>query len=180
MLLAAVEAWGFEQTLIRMVGMFALAVWDRQERVLSLARDRIGEKPLYYGEVERFFCFASELKAIRALTGSRLEIDNNAVSEFMQFGYVPSPHCIYRGLNKLAPGHFVQVRPGRSRRRPANILASQRCCSTTARGGMRHGGRGCIVGSCYRTGFGRPVTHYRWFRMFHLGRSCLGASIRAQ
>jgi asparagine synthase (glutamine-hydrolysing) len=112
-LLAAIEAWGFEQTLVRLVGMFALAVWDRHERLLSLARDRIGEKPLYYGEIERSFYFASELKAIRAVAGSGLDIDDSALSSFMQFGYVPSPYCIYRGLRKLAPGHFVHVRPGR-------------------------------------------------------------------
>ena len=178
MLLAAVEAWGFEQTLIRMVGMFALAVWDRQERVLSLARDRIGEKPLYYGEVERFFCFASELKAIRALTGSRLEIDNNAVSEFMQFGYVPSPHCIYRGLNKLAPGHFVQVRPGRIVDASKHTGVSTMLLNNGSRRNAPRRTR-CIVGSCYRAA--SDASHaLQMIRMFHLGRSCLGASIRAQ
>ncbi len=111
--LAAVEAWGLDVALTRVVGMFAIALWDRETRTLTLARDRIGEKPLYYGRIEQTFCFASELKAIRALWGSRLEIDPPVVSEFMQFGYVPSPRCIYRGLSKLAPGHYVQVGPDR-------------------------------------------------------------------
>jgi asparagine synthase (glutamine-hydrolysing) len=111
-LLAAVEAWGFEATLSRTVGMFAIALWDRETRTLSLARDRIGEKPLYYGRTAEGFAFGSELKAIRALSGGILEVDPQVLSEFMQFGYIPAPSCIYRGLAKLPPGHFVHIGPG--------------------------------------------------------------------
>ncbi|MDP1537830.1 MAG: asparagine synthase (glutamine-hydrolyzing) [Burkholderiales bacterium] len=111
-LLAAVEAWGFEDTLTRTVGMFAIALWDRETATLSLARDRIGEKPLYYGPTEQGFAFASELKAIRALCGGTLALDRQALSEFMQFGYVPGRRCIFRGLAKLPPGHFVHIGAG--------------------------------------------------------------------
>ncbi len=110
-LLAAVEAWGFPVALTRFVGMFAIALWDREARTLTLARDRIGEKPIYYGLVEQTFCFASEIKAIHALFGNKLDIDRHVLSIFMQFGYIPSPHCIYRRLQKLPPGHYVQVGP---------------------------------------------------------------------
>ena len=113
-LLAAVEAWGFEATLRRLVGMFAIAMWDRETHTLSLARDRIGEKPLYYGRTGQGFVFASELKAIRALSGLELEVDPQALSQFMQFGYVPAPTSIYRGLAKLQPGHFVHIGPAAS------------------------------------------------------------------
>ena len=111
-LLAAIEAWGFEAALSRLVGMFAIALWDREIRTLSLARDRIGEKPLYYGRTAQGFAFGSELKAIRALCGGMLDVDPQVLSEFMQFGYVPGRSCIYRGLAKLPPGHFVYIGPG--------------------------------------------------------------------
>lgn len=111
-LLAAIESWGLEATLKRTTGMFAIALWDRETATLSLARDRIGEKPLYYGPTAHGFAFASELKSIRALTGRSLEVDASALSEFMQFGYIPAPRCIYRGLAKLKPGHIVQIKHG--------------------------------------------------------------------
>jgi asparagine synthase (glutamine-hydrolysing) len=112
--LAAVEAWGLERALQRAVGMFAIALWDRDAQVLTLARDRIGEKPLYYGRIGSAFCFASELKAIVALHGDRLEIDRRVLAQFMQFGYVSAPRCIYRGLNQLSPGTFVRIGKGGS------------------------------------------------------------------
>ena len=111
-LLAAVEAWGLEPTLRRLVGMFAIGLWDRDACTLTLARDRIGEKPLYYGQTAHGFAFASELKAIRALCGGMLVVDSQAVSEFMQFGYIPAPSCIFHGISKLPQGHFVQVHFG--------------------------------------------------------------------
>lgn len=111
-LLAAIEAWGFEGALARVVGMFAIALWDRQRGTLMLARDRLGEKPLYYGRTAHGIAFASELKAIRALCDGRLEVDARVLAEFMQYGYVPAPACIYRGLGKLQPGHWVCIGPG--------------------------------------------------------------------
>ncbi len=105
-LLAGIEAWGAEATLRRAVGMFAIACWDRAERRLLLARDRIGEKPLYYGRSGLHWLFASELKAVRAL-GGNLEIDLEALASYTQGGYVPAPQTIYKGCFKLPAGHFV-------------------------------------------------------------------------
>lgn len=109
-LLACVEAWGIEATLKRAVGMFAISLWDREQRVLTLARDRMGEKPLYYGEVDGRLLFGSELKALQAVAESRLRIDTDALAEFMRFSYIPSPQTIYRGVLKLPPGHWLQLR----------------------------------------------------------------------
>ena len=110
-LLAAIEAWGFQGALTRAVGMFAIALWDCETSTLLLARDRVGEKPLYYGNTALGFAFASELKAICAIQGGKLELDPKAIAEFMRFGYVPGARCIYRGLTKLMPGHWVSIGP---------------------------------------------------------------------
>ena len=109
-LLAAIEAWGLDAALERTVGMFALALWDRATSTLTLARDRLGEKPLYYGLVGERFCFASELKAIRVIAGDGLQVDRSVLSAFMQFGYIPAPGSIYKGIFKLAPGHSLTLR----------------------------------------------------------------------
>lgn len=109
-LLAGIEAWGVEETLKRTVGMFAISLWDRETRTLSLVRDRLGEKPLYYGEVAGRLLFGSELKALRAVAGDALQIDRDALAEFMRFSYIPAPLTIYRGVRKLPPGHWLQLR----------------------------------------------------------------------
>lgn len=103
-LLAAIEAWGMQATLGKAVGMFALALWDRQLRTLTLARDRLGEKPLYYGRVAGAFLFASELKALRAFPGFAAEIDRGALALYLRHNCIPAPHTVYRGLHKLPPG----------------------------------------------------------------------------
>ncbi len=108
-LLAAITAWGVETTLRLCVGMFAFALWDRQERSLTLARDRLGEKPLYYGTMAGHFLFASELKALRTWPGFSGEIDRDALALFMRRNYVPAPWSIYRGIRKLPPGMFLRV-----------------------------------------------------------------------
>ncbi|CAM5200147.1 asparagine synthase (glutamine-hydrolyzing) OS=Castellaniella defragrans OX=75697 GN=HNR28_002301 PE=3 SV=1 [Castellaniella denitrificans] len=108
-ILACVEAWGFEATLRKLVGMFAFGLWDRERSILLLARDRIGEKPLYYGNVGGRFIFSSELKAIRAISLATLNIDREAISEFMRFGYVPAPRSIYQGVMKVPPGNFITM-----------------------------------------------------------------------
>ena len=112
-LLAAIAAWGLEATLQRCVGMFALALWDRQERNLTLARDRFGEKPLYYGWVGqgagRAFAFASELKALRAWPGFANPVCREALGQYLRFLYVPTPRSIYQGIYKLEPGHVLRV-----------------------------------------------------------------------
>lgn len=109
-LLACVEAWGIEGALERAVGMFAISLWDRQARTLTLARDRLGEKPLYYGAIGGRLLFASELKAFQAVVGNSLRIDPDALAEFMRFGYVPAPLSIYKDVRKLPPGHRLELR----------------------------------------------------------------------
>jgi asparagine synthase (glutamine-hydrolysing) len=111
-LVAAIEHWGLRPTLARLVGMFAFAVWDREERTLSLARDRMGEKPLYYGRAGKAFAFASELKAFRALPGWAPEIDRGALALLLRHDYIPAPYAIYEGIAKLRPGHVLTFRPG--------------------------------------------------------------------
>jgi asparagine synthase (glutamine-hydrolysing) len=111
-LLAAFERWGVEATLRKCVGMFALGLWDRDERTLILARDRLGEKPLFYGWQGDRFLFGSELKAMRAHPAFRADIDPGSVAKFLRFAYVPSPCSIYRGINKLLPGTILRIRAG--------------------------------------------------------------------
>ncbi len=108
-LLAAFETWGVEKTLQATAGMFALALWDRVERRLILARDRIGEKPLYYGWSNGTFLFASELKALEAYPDWRGEIDRGALALFMRYAYVPLPYSIYTGIRKLLPGTYATI-----------------------------------------------------------------------
>jgi asparagine synthase (glutamine-hydrolysing) len=110
-LLAAVDQWGLAATLACCVGMFAFALWDRRDQVLSLARDRLGEKPLYYGWMGGSFLFGSELKALRAHPAWRGEIDRDALAGFMRFSAVPAPASIYRGVRRLLPGSYVQLGP---------------------------------------------------------------------
>ncbi len=107
--LAAIDRWGFEATLARLNGMFALAVWDRQERALWLARDRFGEKPIYYGWSGGMFLFASELKAMTGHPAFQPRIDRDALGMFVKYGFVPHPWSIYEGIGKLPPGGWVRL-----------------------------------------------------------------------
>jgi asparagine synthase (glutamine-hydrolysing) len=109
-ILAAMERWGVEKTIKRINGMFAFALWDRQGRVLTLARDRIGEKPLYYGWWGQVFLFGSELKAFRGYPGYSPEIDRDALALYLRYNYVPAPYSIYKGVKKLPPGTFLSLR----------------------------------------------------------------------
>ena len=113
-LLAGFEQWGIETTLSKAVGMFAIALWDVQERTLHLARDRFGEKPLYYGwtgsAAGRAFVFGSELKALRAFPGFNNPICREALVQYMRFMVVPAPRSIYQGVYKLEPGCMLSIR----------------------------------------------------------------------
>lgn len=108
-LLEGCVVWGARKMLTRTNGMFALALWDKERRQLLLARDRMGEKPLYYGCFGGMFLFASELKALHGWPGFHPELDRDALALFMRTGYIPDPWCIYHGLRKLPPGHFVCI-----------------------------------------------------------------------
>jgi len=103
-LLAAIYEWGLEETLRRSVGMFAIALWDKQDQKLYLARDRMGEKPLYYGWCDGVFIFASELKAFRQHPGFNNEIDRNVLALYFRYNYIPAPFSIYKKIYKLEPG----------------------------------------------------------------------------
>jgi asparagine synthase (glutamine-hydrolysing) len=110
-MVACFVAWGLEQTLQRCVGMFAFAVWDRKLRMLTLARDRMGEKPLYYGWCNHTFLFGSELKALKAHPAFDADIDRDALTLFLRHDCVPAPYTIYRGMFKLRPGHVLRISP---------------------------------------------------------------------
>ncbi|MCS7031494.1 MAG: asparagine synthase (glutamine-hydrolyzing) [Gloeomargarita sp. SKYG116] len=108
-LLAGLERWGIETCLQKCRGMFAFAFWHAQERCLYLARDRMGEKPLYYGWTATGFVFASELKAVRCSPGWRGELHRPALDVFLRYGYIPSPYSIYQGIYKLPPGTWLRL-----------------------------------------------------------------------
>ncbi len=108
-LLAAFEQWGVEATLQRCVGMFAIALWDQQASTLTLARDRFGEKPLYYGWVNGAFLFGSELKALKAHPKFDSLVCRQALAQYLRFMYVPAPRSIYQGIFKLEPGCLLTV-----------------------------------------------------------------------
>lgn len=108
-LLAAIEAWGLGAALTRCIGMFAIALWDKRGRTLTLARDRLGEKPLYYGWQNNTFLFASELKALRAFPGFTPEVDRHVLALLLRHNYIPAPYSIYAGIRKLEPGHLLTV-----------------------------------------------------------------------
>jgi asparagine synthase (glutamine-hydrolysing) len=109
-LLAGFEAWGIEATLKKTVGMFAISLWDRDEKVLTLARDRMGEKPLYYGFQKNTFLFGSELKALKAHPDFLSEIDRDILCLYLRHCYIPAPYSIYKGIKKLLPGTYLQVK----------------------------------------------------------------------
>ncbi|MDE2382835.1 MAG: asparagine synthase (glutamine-hydrolyzing), partial [Xanthomonadaceae bacterium] len=117
-LLAGIEAWGVEETLKRSVGMFAIALWDRERRELWLARDRLGEKPLYYGWQGNTFLFGSELKALRAHPAFNAAVDRGALALLLRHNYVPDPHSIWQGIHKLPPGTWLKLRQGEREAQP--------------------------------------------------------------
>ncbi|CAM5183000.1 asparagine synthase (glutamine-hydrolyzing) OS=Castellaniella defragrans OX=75697 GN=HNR28_002301 PE=3 SV=1 [Castellaniella defragrans] len=111
-LLVGLEDWGLARTLEALVGMFAFALWDRQEHTLALARDRMGEKPLYWGWQGDTLLFGSELRALEAHPACLRRVDRGALALLLRYNYIPEPHSVYQDIHKLAPGHFVVVRPG--------------------------------------------------------------------
>ena len=112
-ILAAAVQWGASDVPERLHGMFAYALWDRDERVLHLVRDRIGIKPLYYGWSGNAFLFGSELSALEQYPGFEGRVDREAVELYLDFGYVPTPLSIYEGIQKLEPGTALQIHAGK-------------------------------------------------------------------
>jgi asparagine synthase (glutamine-hydrolysing) len=106
-LLACFDVWGVQKSLEQVTGMFAFAVWDCKEKVIILGRDRIGEKPLYYGWQNNTFFFGSELKSFKPHPAFQAEINRDAISLFLRHNYIPSPHSIYKGISKLQPGNLL-------------------------------------------------------------------------
>jgi len=113
-LLAAIESWGIKQTLQRCIGMFAFSLWDKREQTLSLVRDRMGEKPLYYGwqgkGAKRTFLFASELKSLRQHSAWQGGIERDALANLLRYNYIPAPLTIHPGIFKLRPGYLLQLK----------------------------------------------------------------------
>jgi len=107
-IVSSVDAVGVSETLKSMVGMFAMAIWDRDEEVLYLARDRLGEKPLYFGEVGGRFAFSSELKPLMELPGFERNIDEAALAQFFRYNYIPHPHTIFKNISKLGPAEILK------------------------------------------------------------------------
>lgn len=110
-LLEACAFWGVRAAVERCNGMFAFAIWDRRERCLTLARDRLGIKPLYWAQFGEVFLFGSELSSLRAAGGWSPEVDPASVAAFLRFAYVPAPASIHRGVSKLPPAHLLVVPP---------------------------------------------------------------------
>jgi len=114
-LLAAIDEWGFEVSLNKIHGMFAIALWDIQKHQLMLARDRFGEKPLYWGWCGDTLLFGSELKAFKAHPDFKAEVDRGALSLLLRHNYIPAPYTIYQGIEKLPAGQYVQIKKGQQR-----------------------------------------------------------------
>jgi asparagine synthase (glutamine-hydrolysing) len=108
-LLYAVRQWGIEAALRRFNGMFAFALWDAQRQLLTLCRDRFGEKPLFYGWIGENLVFASELKAMSRAPGWETTIDRSAMTAFMRYSYIPAPWTVWKGIKKLVPGSFLTI-----------------------------------------------------------------------
>lgn len=120
-MLAAIEQWGLEKALDAFIGMFAFALWDKREATLTLARDRLGIKPLYFGHVGGVFVFASELPAIASVPGFAATVDHDAFCLFLQRGVVPAPRSIYQDIAKLLPGTMLRLDARRAQSGPRAI-----------------------------------------------------------
>lgn len=111
-LLECLVRWGVDKALKASVGMFAFALWDRHEQILTLARDRMGEKPLYWGWQGDVLLFGSELSAIKAYPGFKAEVDRNSLALMLRYSCIPAPYSIFKNINKLRPGHYITLNLG--------------------------------------------------------------------
>ncbi|MEE9352430.1 MAG: asparagine synthase (glutamine-hydrolyzing) [Thiotrichaceae bacterium] len=124
-MLEAFEIWGVADTLTRMTGMFAFALYDRQDKQLYLARDRMGEKPLYYGWQGGSFLFGSELKSFRAHPEWKGDINRDVISPYLRHNNIPETTSIYKGIHKLMPGTFLQIKLDGRENKPGEVPAPQ-------------------------------------------------------
>ena len=108
-MLNAFSQWGIQQSLAQFNGMFALAVWDHKDQTLTLARDKVGKKPLYYGRVGQYFVFSSELKTFADVPGFTGEVDCQALSLFLRYNYIPAPQSIFTGIAKLPSATYLTL-----------------------------------------------------------------------
>jgi len=108
-LITAISLWGVEETLNSSIGMFAFALWDHRKQILILARDRMGEKPLYFGRIDGAFLFASELKSIVTFPGFDNKVSKSSLKEYLRYNYIPAPASIYEDIYKLIPGSFAVI-----------------------------------------------------------------------
>ncbi len=108
-LIEALEFWGIERTLKLCVGMFAFAIWDNVNCKLTLARDRFGEKPLYWGWQNDKLYFASELSSISSIPFFKAKVNRNSLNQLLRYNYIPAPNCIFQNINKLVSGHFITI-----------------------------------------------------------------------
>lgn len=134
-LLGAIRQWGLEEALRRCNGMLALALWDAEHRTLTLARDRLGKKPLYYGCFDGTWMFGSELKALKAHPAFRSEVDRDALATYLRFVYLPAPFCIFKHVRKLPPASFLVLRAGTAfaQARPAAYWSARKAAEAGAR-----------------------------------------------
>jgi asparagine synthase (glutamine-hydrolysing) len=131
-LVEAFAQWGVEVAISRINAMFAFAAWDTQENELWLARDRFGEKPLYYGWHGNVLLFGSELKALAAVEGFSPDIDRQALAMLVRKISIPAPSTIYRGVKKLTPGSFLRIRGGQDRPEPVRYWDPATVASNTS------------------------------------------------
>jgi len=135
-LLECFSFWGVEKTLRELVGMFAICLWDSQEKSIVLARDRVGEKPLYYGSHNGIFAFGSELKALRKIDSWDFDINPDAVTSFLRYGYVPEPYSIFRGIHKVPPGTFLKIDSSNRRGKSSQKQTTYWSLAEVARAGV--------------------------------------------
>jgi len=170
-LLAAIAAWGLAATLPRLIGMFAMALWDRQAGELSLARDRFGEKPLYYALARSsagapLLLFGSELPALMVHPGYDRSLDRRAVASYLRVSYVPAPWAIHSQTRKLSPGSWLRLRPGDLPNSVDHLVQLQQCywsplaCAAQARAQPFAGSREQAV-DAVEEALGRAVQRQR-------------------
>jgi len=180
-LLAAISAWGLKAAVERASGMFAVALWDRQERTLALVRDRMGEKPLYYGWQgsgrSRSLLFGSDLAALRAHPAFEGELDLGAVESLLRLLYVPDPQSIYRGISKLMPGTILTLDATTGSETTEVYWDALEIAARRARG--RSPARRMMPSTCWRTCSAR-LSRARWCPMSSSALSCRAGSIPRQ